>query len=249
MRLIYRVFLLGMEFEDILDRYRKAKGPPQWFEDDMSALFIKLGHIKINEQTAAALIYWVLIVELCGDFEDASSDSESDSDTDSDTEGSLAVKASLRMNISGYDLMCTIKATVVLLWDPTKSDFVLAIDFARRSGDALCFGEVFKKAREYIGAVTVDSNGHISRPALLRSEPVHVCTELCTELCKERQVVTHEAALQPLVAMLEDSSSPVLQQEAITELSAIANTSAANMAVVSSALANSMFKDIVLNTL
>ncbi|NBX76866.1 MAG: hypothetical protein EBQ92_09960 [Proteobacteria bacterium] len=49
--------------------------------------------------------------------------------------------------------------------------------------------------------------------------------------------------------MLEDSSSSVLQQEAITALSAIASSSDTNKAVVSSTLANSRFKGLGLNTL
>ena len=239
-----------MGFAEILAIYQGAKDPPEWFEDDMSPLFIKLGHIKITPLTAAALIHWVLIVELKGKFEDPSPDSDSDNEDSDDTKPhSLAVKAGVSMNISGYDLMCTIKATIVLLWDPKLNDFVITINFARRFGDALCFGQAFKKARDFMSCVTVDSDGHINHPALLPSEPMHVCAELDAELDAELPVEEHSAALQPLVAMLEDSSSSVLQQEAITALSAIASSSDTNKAVVSSTLANSRFKDLVLNTL
>jgi len=239
-----------MDFTKILAIYQDAKSPPKWVEDDMSPLFIKLGHINLTPHTAAALIHRVLIVELGGKFEDPSSDSDSDNDGGNDTKtNSLAVKACVRMNISGYDLMCTIKATIVLLWDSKLNESVLTIDFARRFGDALCFGLAFRKARDYMNCVTVDSDGHINYPVLLPSEPMPVCAELDAELPVELPVEEHKAVLQPLVAMLEESSSSVLQQEAITALSAIASSSDTNKAVVSSTLANSRFKGLVLDTL
>ena len=242
MFLIYRVFLLDMDLGDILKIYQDALEPPEWVPDDMSPLTIPLGHIEITPQYAAAIIHWVLIEGLGGYIDPPASDSDEEDSIADKARGRLALKGIVSHDISGYSLVCTIKATVVLLWDPDQDSkqSVLTIDFARRSGDALCFGEVYKIAREYMNAVTIDSDGVVSGPTLSRSEPVHVCNE--------HQVATHEAGLQPLVAMLEDSSA-VLQQEAITALSAIATTSGANMAVVSSALANSRFKDLVLNTL
>ena len=240
MFLIYRVFLLDMDLGDILKIYQDALEPPEWVPDDMSPLTIPLGHIEITPQYAAAIIHWVLIEGLGGYIDPPASDSDEEDSIVEKARGRLALKGIVSHDISGYSLVCTIKATVVLLRDPDQDSkqSVLTIDFARRSGDALCFGEVYKIAREYMNAVTIDSDGVVSGPTLSRSEPVHVCNE--------HQVVTH--SLQPLVVMLEDSSS-VLQQEAITALSAIANSSAANKAVVSSALANSRFKDLVMNTL
>lgn len=230
--------------EDLLAVYEGAEKPPVWTPDDLSPLTIPLLNRDFTGAQAAASMHWFFLKEKAV-MEEPASDSDDEDECISDAKprlGKLAMKATVFQQISGYDLYCTVKVQVVLVRQADRPDPVLTVDFARRSGDALAFGEVFKRAREYMKAVNptqLQVPSHLATggaPVLARSQPPVLDVQ-------ELPGKAHEAALRPLVQMLEDSSSPALQAEAAGALLAAATASAAGTVAVCAVLAN--FKDLL----
>lgn len=118
-------------------------------------------------------------------------------------------KYSIKADVFVDGMMCTLKIRVYSQ-DPGQ----FAIEFQRRTGDALCFNGTFQKATAYLGSQGVNLRDSQAAPVLLSFQPFQV-PPLADQTIEE-------ADLLPLLEMASLRDATWLQAESATSLGKIA---------------------------